>query len=175
MTRPQRIVVVAMAAAIAFASIAGVALLAQSPAASNDRYISIGAGVQRQRCKVLQTWTLPSGGTAYNVRGVDTGDLFTVVREGGDQQSNKEVFVRIFRWNNGIPAEGTPVAPPISGAPVPVPIHPVAVKSPVAETTVTPIPTTLPPSAVTTIPTVAPAAAPRTVTSTVKTPAPQSP
>lgn len=90
--------------------------LAQSPTPPVERYISIGAGSTKQRCQVLQVWTLPSGGSAYQVRAVDTGELITVVRDAGDEAAKKEVSVRIFRWVNGIPPNGTPVAPPASSA-----------------------------------------------------------
>lgn len=92
--------------------------LAQSPG-GGDRFITVGSGNAKQRCQVLQTWTLPSGGTAYQTRAVDTGEIITVVRGTSDDPNQKEVSVRIFRWVNGVPPNGTPVAPPQSSAPRP--------------------------------------------------------
>lgn len=110
MTRSFRNGMAAMALAIGLGG--GLCLSrAQSSPEPTERHITIGLSGKKERCQVLQSWTLPGGARAYQVRVVQTGELVTVVREAEDEESNKEVLVRVYRWVNGVPPNGTPVAP----------------------------------------------------------------
>jgi len=75
-----------------------------------------------QKCRVIQTWFLPDGSRAFQVQGLDNGEMMTVVETGpttpvapkGDHHF-QAVATRIYHWGNSMsPPSGVPLPPSTS-------------------------------------------------------------
>src|SRR5436190_744811 len=82
---------------------------AQSPRDTTERYMTVHENGLSTRCKILATWTLPDGATAYQLQALGTGEMLTVVQNG--QATAREnnggrstlVPMRVYHWTNGTP------------------------------------------------------------------------
>ncbi len=75
-------------------------------------------GKPAQRCLVLRSWTLPDGTEAFEVQGLETGEVMTIVEAGSaapavQSAPHKTMSTRIFHWGKSqAPPAGAPLAPP---------------------------------------------------------------
>jgi hypothetical protein len=91
------------------------------PAEKAMRIITVQeSGKPGQKCKIVKSWKMPDGATAFQVQALDTGEMMTIVENGkpkdlqGGRGSSRyqAVSTRIFHWGkNETPPAGTPVPP----------------------------------------------------------------
>lgn len=80
-----------------------------------DKSMTVTVGDQRLKCKIVESWTLPTGGQAYHVKAAETGEMITVVRDSAPAAGGKQLPARVFRWyDSKTSPEGAPVPPPSS-------------------------------------------------------------
>lgn len=74
-----------------------------------------------QKCKVIKTWRMADGAQAMQVQALDTGELMTIVEEGGSLATSvaargervRTLTTRIFHWGpSKSPPPGVPLPPP---------------------------------------------------------------
>ena len=94
---------------------ANLALPEPVPATSPERTMTVQeTGKAGQKCKVMKTWQTPEGATAYQVQGLETGEIMTIVESGpitstaGSQPGTRlnAVATRIFHFFPFSPGEG---------------------------------------------------------------------
>lgn len=84
--------------------------------ATNERIMTVQENGKSLRCRVLSTWTMPDGSTAYQLQALDTGEMITIVEDGPALKGKgklRALPMRIFHWGQGrrTPPPGSPVPP----------------------------------------------------------------
>lgn len=115
MTRsPWNTALLIVAALIGLGSGVGYMIGAQIDPPVPDQFVTIGVNGQKVRCRLIQSWKLSSGGQALQTQSIESGEMFTIVREGNGDAPSKETPVRIFRWADAkSPPPGSPFPPKV--------------------------------------------------------------
>jgi hypothetical protein len=134
---------------------AGVAGLAWSqaptravrPHTQTERIMTVHEGGRGIRCRVLQSWRLPSGALAHQLQALETAEMITIVEDGpatmvpSEQGQVRALPMRIYHWGLQAtrPPAGSPEPPmltdptPKSAVATPMPrqaVQPVAARAP---------------------------------------------
>src|SRR5262245_3557717 len=91
-----------------------------------ERVMTVHENGKALRCRIVTSWRLENGSTAYQVQSLETGEMLTIVEDGpsttldGRKGRMRAQSTKIFHWaRNSTPPAGAPLPPQIvSSAPV---------------------------------------------------------